>query len=92
MASKRKPYNDDAGYVCSRKLPGNNGHVVVYDREKGGDWIDGSTRWIVSHYDSEGRNDGLIDQPTKADAIGLMKDTVLGETDWFMSNYGDSNV
>lgn len=81
--SSRKPYNEDAGYVCSRKMPNNLGHVVIYDRNNGGDWIDGETRWILAHYDQNGANDGLLDFPTKADAIGMMKDTVAGETDWF---------
>jgi hypothetical protein len=82
MTSKRKPYNDDAGYVCSRKCP-DNGHVVVYDRQNGGDWIDGETRWIVAKYNSEGLNRGLMDMPTKADAIGFMKETAAGEDSWY---------
>lgn len=82
--SKRKPYNGDAGYVCSRKCP-DGGHAVVYDRENGGDWIDATTRWVVSKYSADGRNEGLMDMPTKTDAIAFMKDTaeVNGEHDWY---------
>lgn len=79
--SKRKPYNDDAGYVASRKC--SDGHVVIYDRKNGGDWIDGETRWIIAHYDTEGANDGILDMATKADAIGLMKDTAAGCDEWY---------
>lgn len=31
MASKRKPYNDRAGYVCSLRSGVNRGWVVVYE-------------------------------------------------------------
>lgn len=80
--SKRKPYNDSPGYVASRKC--RDGHVVVYDREKGGDWIDGSTRWVVAHYNAEEANDGLLDMASKRQALDLMKDTAAGDaTDWY---------
>lgn len=79
--SKRKPYNNDAGYVASRKCA--NGHVVVYDRNNGGDWIDASTRWVVAKYDTEGLNEGLLDMPTKSEALALMKDTAQGEDYWY---------
>ena len=53
MRSKRKPYNDKAGYVCSlRSGPylsneGRRGWVVVYDTTQidSGDW---GGRWIAS--------------------------------------------
>lgn len=80
--SKRKPYNGDAGYVCSRKCP-DGGHVVVYDRKNGGDWIDGEQRWVVAKYNRDGLNQGLLDFPTKADAIGMMKETADGTDDWY---------
>ncbi|MDE0660303.1 MAG: hypothetical protein OXI79_11705 [Gammaproteobacteria bacterium] len=57
--SKRKPYNRDAGYKCSLKTP--FGHAVVYDRERGGGWIDGEGRWVVAAYDRTGKNIGLLD-------------------------------
>lgn len=34
--SKRKPYNDKAGYVCSRRNEINRGWVVVYIAEEQG--------------------------------------------------------
>ncbi len=82
MTSKRKPYNDDAGYVCSRKCP-DGGHVVVYDRENGGDWIDGEQRWVVARYNAGGLNEGLLDMVTKVDAIGQMKNTAWGDSSWY---------
>ena len=83
MASKRKPYNDDAGYICSRKCA-DGGHVVVYDRQNGGDWIDGTTRWVVAKYDADRANQGLLDMPTKLDALHQMKGTATGEfNDWY---------
>lgn len=80
--SNRKPFNCDAGYVCSRRSR-SGGHVVVYDRCKGGDWIDGETRWVVAHYDAERRNDGLLDCSTKAMAISLMKEDAEVGGDWY---------
>jgi len=80
--SRRKPFNNDAGYVCSRKCP-DGGHVVVYDRKNGGDWIDGSERWVVAKYNGERLNQGLLDMPTKTQAVHLMKDTAGGLNDWY---------
>lgn len=82
MTSKRKPYNGDAGYVASRKCP-DGGHCVVYDRQNGGDWIDGEARWVISKYSADQRNEGLLDCATKALAIGRMKDTAAGWDDWY---------
>lgn len=81
--SKRKPYNNDAGYVCSLKCP-DGGHVVIYDREKGGDWIDGDERWVVSKYNSEGSNQGLLEFSSQQRARELMKDTAKhGCDEWY---------
>lgn len=81
--SRRKPLNDTAGYVCSRKCV-DGGYVMVVDRNNGGDWIDATTRWVVSKHDSGLLNQGLIDMPTKADAIEFMKATAIGEeTCWY---------
>lgn len=47
--SKRKPHNNNAGYVAERvcRHPV-GGHIVIYDREKGFE-IDAGERWIVMH-------------------------------------------
>lgn len=48
--STRKPHNGIAGYVCELKCKrACGGHVVVYDRERGADWIDADERWVVMH-------------------------------------------
>lgn len=49
--SNRKPHNDDAGYVCElvSKHPRLPGHIVIYDRKNGAEWIDADERWIVMH-------------------------------------------
>ena len=80
--SNRKPLNDTAGYVCSRKCP-DGGYVMVVDRERGGAWIDGETRWVVCKYNSSLENEGIMDLQTKSDAIGFMKETADGLSDWY---------
>lgn len=82
MTSKRKPLNDTAGYVCSRKCV-QGGYVMVIDRKNGGDWIDAETRWVVDKRDDNLFNEGLMDMPTKADAIAFMKETAAGLDDWY---------
>ncbi|HTH63253.1 MAG TPA: hypothetical protein VL563_01120 [Gemmatimonadales bacterium] len=46
--SKRKPHNDVAGYVAELRCT-LGGHVVIYDRARGADWIAGDERWVVMH-------------------------------------------
>lgn len=76
----RKPFNGDAGYLCSLRAP--FGHVVVYDRARGGDWIDGDTRWVVAAYDHDKRNIALLDCETQRIARQTMKDARNGHHDW----------
>ena len=81
--SKRKPLNDTAGYVCSRKCQ-DGGYVMVIDRQNGGDWVAGDERWIVDKRNAELMNEGILGMPTKAGAIDLMKDTAAGiKTSWY---------
>lgn len=51
--SARKPHNGLAGYVCERKShhPKLPGYFVIFDRDKGGDWVTGTdgSRWGVLH-------------------------------------------
>jgi len=47
VASKRKPYNGNAGYVASLRCR-LGGHVVIYDRQRGFE-CDADDRWIVMH-------------------------------------------
>jgi hypothetical protein len=46
--SKRKPHNDQLGYVSERKCK-LGGHIVILDRQNGADWIDADERWVVVH-------------------------------------------
>lgn len=48
MQSKRKPHNNTPGYVCELKAR-LGGHIVIYDRFKGADWIDAAGRYVVMH-------------------------------------------
>lgn len=67
---KRKPHNHISGYVCERKHNGPDaGHIVVYDRKNGADWIDGEERWVVMHEPSSCH----VTVPTKKVAIAIMK-------------------
>ncbi len=45
--SKRKPHNDYSGYVAERKRKNGKGHIVLIDRQKGGDWIDADYRYVL---------------------------------------------
>lgn len=80
--SKRKPFNEDAGYKASLRTP--FGHAVIYDRENGGDWIDADTRWVVAAYDSEHSNLAIME----ASSLRIARETMKGarehgfQTDW----------
>ena len=48
--SKRKPHNENAGYVAERRCRTRcGGHIVIYDRERGAEDIDADERWVVMH-------------------------------------------
>lgn len=56
--STRKPHNNLSGYVCELKSkhPKLMGHFVIFDKNKGGDWVtgmDGQRYGLVyiKHYD-----------------------------------------
>lgn len=78
--SKRKPFNGDAGYVASLKAP--FGHVVIYDRENGGEWIDAGSRWVVSSWTHEKANIALLEVSSLRRAREVMKDARDGFHDW----------
>ena len=53
--STRKPHNHLPGYRAELKskhlkLPG---HIVIFDRQNGGDWIDATERWVVMHINGD---------------------------------------
>lgn len=75
--SKRKPYNDIAGYHASRKCqPEVGGHVVIIDRANGGDWIAADSRWIVVK-EPEGIH---VAVHTRETATHLMKATAAAKS------------
>ena len=78
--SKRKPFNNDAGYVASLRAA--FGHVVIYDRDNGGDLIDVEDRWIVASYDHDKGNIALIETSSLRRAREIMKDARDGFHDW----------
>lgn len=80
--SKRKPLNDSAGYVASLRAP--FGHLMITDRDNGGDWIDSDERWVVSAFDHDLRNLALIEASSLRRAREIMKDAREAgfDTDW----------
>lgn len=80
--SKRKPLNDTAGYVASLKAP--FGHLMITDRDNGGDWIDSDNRWVVSAFDTQMRNIACIEANSLRRAREIMKDARRDghKTDW----------
>ena len=82
--SKRKPFNNDAGYRASRRT--SFGWVVIYDRKAGADWIDADTRWVVAAYDQDKANIALIECGSFARATEVMKDTQAGDVDWIQGS------
>ena len=79
--SKRKPFNDDAGYVCMVNTA--FGYAVVYDREAGFDF-DADERWITVAYDKAQSCIAALESRTQR----LARDTMKGaremgfKTDW----------
>jgi len=82
MSSNRKPLNDTAGYVASLRAP--FGHLMITDRDNGGDWIDSEERWVVSAFDHDMSNLALIEASSLRRAREIMKDAreTGYQTDW----------
>lgn len=80
--TNRKPLNDTAGYVASLRAP--FGHLMITDRDNGGDWIDSGERWVVHAFDDELRNLALIEASSLRRAREIMKDAreTGFDTDW----------
>ena len=51
LGPNSKPHRNEPGYVCEMRAK-LGGHIVIYDRTNGGDWIDADYRWIVMHMPS----------------------------------------
>lgn len=80
--TKRKPLNDTAGYVASLRAP--FGHLMITDRDNGGDWIDVGERWAVHAYDHDLRGLAIMGATSLRRAREIMKDARDDgyETDW----------
>ena len=80
MGATYNPFRGDPGHVRARRTA--FGWVVLYDRQKGGDWIDADTRWVMAAYNDLNQNIGLLDCESRAWGFAAMADTVLGWHDW----------
>ena len=80
--TKRKPLNDTAGYVASLRAP--FGHLMITDRDNGGDWVDSGERWVVHAFDHEMGNIALIEASSLRRAREIMKNARADgyATDW----------
>lgn len=80
--AKRKPLNDTAGYVASLCAP--FGHIMITDRDKGGDWIDSDERWVVHAFNHDLENLALLEASSLRRAREIMKDArdTGYDTDW----------
>ena len=80
--STRKPHNDLAGYVCELKSkhPKLPGHFVIFDKNKGGEWITGSDglRYAVIHAKPDDTFGCLIGFSSLPSARGVMKEMCAG--------------
>lgn len=80
--SKRKLFNDAAGYVCQLKSkhPKLPGYFVIFDRNKGGDWVTGSDgeRYGVIHGRPDGTLGCVVTVPNMSSARALMKAMAAG--------------
>lgn len=79
MPSTRKPHNHLAGYRAELKSkhPGLPGHIVIFDRENGGDWIDAGDRWVVMHINGDDCG-CMVAVGSMASARDLMKHVANG--------------
>lgn len=67
--SRRKPHNNQAGYVCERKVQHTRGgHIVLLDRDNGGDWIDAPHRWVLSWEPGGGGGGAFVSYTSQAGA------------------------
>lgn len=76
----RKPHNGYLGYVAERKvLHSIGGHIVIIDRDKGGDWIGSEERWVLIWEPLPGSaalerfGARIMECDTRANAFSLMK-------------------
>lgn len=76
--SKRKPHNNNVGYVCELKSkhPKLPGYFVIYDRDAGFD-CDADYRWIVMHEPSSCH----VALPSLRSARDVMKHAAAGGDD-----------
>ena len=71
---------EDGGYVDGR-VGADGADFVLYDRNKGGDWIDADDRWVVCRYLNGDTNTGIVSFGTKAHALDVIRGAVTGDLD-----------
>ncbi len=80
--SARKPHNDLAGYVCERKShhPKLPGYFIIFDRDKGGDWVTGTdgSRWGLLHSKPNNTSGCVVCFSNLPTARAIMKDMCAG--------------
>lgn len=67
-----KPHINHPGYVTERKHP-LGGHLTLYDRRAGADWIDADGRFVLMRYLSDGRSIGLVEFENEDDARAVLR-------------------
>lgn len=83
VMSTSNPYEDDIGYVKGRRCS-DGGHVVLYDKKKGVEWLESDMRWVLIKYSSDKNIQGQRDFKTKEPAAFLLENTVLGkDNEWY---------
>ncbi len=77
--SVRKPHNHLPGYRAELKSkhPDLTGHIVIFDRVNGGDWIDALDRWVVMHINGDDCG-GMVSVASLASARDAMKHVANG--------------
>lgn len=73
---------DESGFVHAR-LGADGADYVIYDRERGGEWLDGDERWAACRYLPDGTNTGVITFPTRVLAMSAISDAARGEIDQY---------
>lgn len=73
-------HSEDGGFLDGR-IGADGADFVLYDRHKGGDWIDADDRWVVCRYVDGNTNTGIVSFATRAHAMDTLRDAVSGDLD-----------
>lgn len=93
LPSNRKPHNWFAGYVAERKVKHPfGGHIIILDRDNGGEWVDGGERWVLlwepvpESINAQRFGPRIVEMSTRENAYSLMKSAAANVDDfcWFV--------